>query len=94
MPGLVPSQINVVRQELSRFCLKPPSAEVIQKACEEAGSVDDALSSIAFSTSLMSKEASDAQRMRVLNSVGLDWELLKRARVAAANEGYLKSLDL
>ena len=86
------SQISVVRQELSKFCTKLPSEEVIKKACEEAGSVEDAVSSIAFSTHLMSKEASDAQRIGVLNSLGLDFESLKQARIAAANQTYFDSL--
>lgn len=91
---LKPSQISVVKQELGRFCTELPSEKLIQEACKEAGSIDDAVSSIAFSTSLMSKAASDAQRTRVLVSMGLDEEKLMQARVAAANERYLNSLAL
>ena len=91
---LEPSQISVVKQELRRFCTELPSDKLIKEVCEEAGSIDDAVSSFAFSTHLMSREESNAQRMRVLNSVGLDWELLKRARVAATNALYLKTLEV
>lgn len=91
---LKPSQISVVRQELRRFCTELPSEKLIQEACKEAGSIDDAVSSIAFSNSLMSKEASDGQRTRVLASLGLDEHKLMQARVAAANARYLDSLEL